>query len=217
MSQSVEQLERTRLREIAREYEKNGYRVVVEPHGPDLPTFLADFRPDLIAFGKDETVVIEIESRATLTDSPSLVALTDAIAARPGWRFELVVTNSRNAAIAGDRAQRLDPQEIEDRLATAETVLNNDQVDSAFILVWSAVEASLHLLAERHEVDLRDISSAFLMKQLLTLGIIAREDYEALQDGLQLRNLLLQGFRVPNPERMLVVNLINRVRKFIRA
>ena len=54
--------ERRKIREVAREYRRAGYEVLVEPSGPQVPAFLGDYRPDLIAVGDRESVVIEVKS-----------------------------------------------------------------------------------------------------------------------------------------------------------
>src|SRR5438552_2596315 len=47
------------LNEVAQQYRDQGYRVIVGPRPPNLPPFLANFRPDLIAFGADENAVVD--------------------------------------------------------------------------------------------------------------------------------------------------------------
>ena len=62
MAQSTLTTEQKYLDNAVRDYERKGYRVVKEPDPAALSDFLKDFRPDLLAYGDEETVVIEVKS-----------------------------------------------------------------------------------------------------------------------------------------------------------
>lgn len=49
------------LSEVANQYRSQGYQVFVEPRVEGLPDFLREFRPDLVARGKKENVVVEVK------------------------------------------------------------------------------------------------------------------------------------------------------------
>ena len=95
MPSTISESDRQRLAdivsEIASEYEGQGYEVKLQPTPADLPDFLKDFRPDLIATGKNETVVVEVKTRDGLRNAHSVAALESALRDRPGWRFELIM------------------------------------------------------------------------------------------------------------------------------
>lgn len=84
--------EARRLRQVAAEYRRKGYRVKVQPASAELPAELKNVRPDLIATRGKERVIVEVKTRKTLARSRQLSALAEA-AERLGWRFELVLTN----------------------------------------------------------------------------------------------------------------------------
>ncbi len=77
-------LERRRLRDVAREYQRKGYQVLVEPRGSDLPVFLQNLGPDLIAHNGEEWVVVEVKSKTSLVRDPHLSQLTEVVSSRPG-------------------------------------------------------------------------------------------------------------------------------------
>ena len=114
MDQLTEDLLRQRRLEVKREYEEEGYRVVLEPRGADLPEFLSQFSPDLIAYSEMENVVVAVKTRSTLVGSADLLALTTAVNARPGWRIDLDVTNPQNGPIAATGSPL--PPELWERL-----------------------------------------------------------------------------------------------------
>jgi hypothetical protein len=54
--------EHRKVREVAREYRRAGYEVLVGPTGTQVPAFLGHHHPDLIGIGDRESVVIEVRS-----------------------------------------------------------------------------------------------------------------------------------------------------------
>lgn len=92
-------LEHRRILKLAQEYRNEGYAVTVYPDAKDLPDVLAQCPLDLVARGDNATVAIEVRTRETLTlnGSKDLRRITDTIKEIPGWVFELVVTNPRQA------------------------------------------------------------------------------------------------------------------------
>src|SRR5688572_13574751 len=84
---------REALERVASEYRERGYRVLVEPRGRDLPGFLRDANPDLIATRGDETLVIEVKNSPKDVDPVQLRVLSERIAAQRGWRFVVLATH----------------------------------------------------------------------------------------------------------------------------
>jgi hypothetical protein len=54
--------EEGRLYDIAEEYKQRGYKVTISPPPNRLPKFLGDFRPDIVAEGPNESVIVEVKS-----------------------------------------------------------------------------------------------------------------------------------------------------------
>ena len=109
MDQLTKDLMRRRLLEVKREYEEQGYKVLLEPRGAELPEFLSQFSPDLIAYSDTENVVVAVKSRSTLVGSSDFLALTDVVNARPGWRLDLDVTNPQNGQTASESSATMSP------------------------------------------------------------------------------------------------------------
>jgi hypothetical protein len=54
--------EQSALARVAADYRRRGYEVRIEPRGADVPPFLEDFMPDMIAIGPSESVVVEVKT-----------------------------------------------------------------------------------------------------------------------------------------------------------
>ena len=64
MATPTANLERERLLKLAEEYRDHGYEISIHPNSEDLPDFLRNYRPDMIARREDDAVVIEVKSRS---------------------------------------------------------------------------------------------------------------------------------------------------------
>ena len=185
---------RQKLQEIAAEYEARGYEVLVEPRPEQLPEFLAGFRPDLVARGPNESVVVEVKVGTQTAASERFRELAETIQRQPGWRFSLVVIDPRSDEVAPPTQQLLDRQEIVDRLGRANELLKTGATDAAFLLMWVSVEALLRHIATREGLPLERVPSSSLMKELFSLGILSRSELEVAQRAFSVRNALVHGF-----------------------
>jgi len=185
---------RQKLQEIAAEYEARGYEVLVEPRPEQLPEFLAGFRPDLVARGPNESVVVEVKVGTQTAASERFRELAETIQRQPGWRFSLVVIDPRSDEVAPPTQQLLARQEIVDRLGRANELLKTGATDAAFLLIWVAVEALLRHIATREGLPLERVPSSSLMKELFSLGILSRSELEVAQRAFSVRNALVHGF-----------------------
>jgi REase_AHJR-like len=185
---------RQKLQEIAAEYEARGYEVLVKPRPEQLPEFLAGFRPDLVAHGPNDSVVVEVKVGTQIAASERFRELAETIQRQPGWRFSLVVIDPRSDEVAPPTQQLLDRQEIVDRLGRANELLKTGVTDAAFLLMWVAVEALLRHIATCEGLPLERVPSSSLMKELFSLGILSRSELEMAQRAFSVRNALVHGF-----------------------
>src|SRR5712692_3140670 len=194
MNNLSHEADRQKLQEIAAEYEARGYEVLVEPRPEQLPEFLAGFRPDLVARGPNESVVVEVKVGIQTAASERFRELAETIQHQPGWRFSLVVIDPRSDEVAPPTQQLLDRQEIVDRLGRANELLKTGGTDAAFLLMWVSVEALLRHIATREGLPLERVPSSSLMKELFSLGILSRSELEVAQRAFSVRNALVHGF-----------------------
>lgn len=194
MNTSGHAVSRQKLQEIAAEYQARGYEVLVEPGPEQLPEFLAGFRPDLVARGPHESVVVEIKVGTTTAASERFREIAETIQRQPGWRFSLVVIDPRSDEVAPPTQQLLGRTEIVERLGRANKLLNTGTADSAFLLLWVSVEALLRHIATHEGLPLERVPSSSLMKELFSLGILSQSQLDVAQRAFSVRNALVHGF-----------------------
>ncbi|MCW3094464.1 MAG: hypothetical protein JWL77_82 [Chthonomonadaceae bacterium] len=219
MTQSLaEILEHRRIRTVAQDYRDRGYDVIVQPGETDLPTFLSGFQVDLYAQNSEDHVIVEVKTRTSLAKSKDLSRLAEVIQDRSGWRLELVVTNpKKDGGREEETVQVLHEDEVEDRFQQAEKLLEQNQYVLAMLLAWTATEAALRLIAQHNEVRLKEQSPAYIIKQLFSVGILDRQQYDMMDEAVQLRNTIVHGFRMNQFHPQLVQNLIMTSRNLLRS
>ncbi|ACA98843.1 MULTISPECIES: hypothetical protein [Cyanophyceae] len=210
MTTQTANLERERLLQLAEEYREKGYEISFEPNPEDLPDFLKNYRPDMIVRRGDEAVIVEVKSRRSLNASSRqyLQTLVQSVEQHPGWRFELVMTNPEDVVFSLQAESPLQKPEIETRLQVARK-LAMQHPESAILYAWSLVEATLRLVAEHERMSLQRLDPLYLVKQLMTEGVISRPEYQLLIDGLSLRNAIAHGFKANQVTKGSVYQLID--------
>ncbi len=190
-STSVTERERRRLASVASEYEQKGYEVKLHPTAGDLPEFLVGLEPDLIATANGESVVVEVKARNEFQNEPTVAAIEAALRNRPGWRFELIIDGS-----GSEDGRLLGAPQIGTSLEEANELEQRGHVVAALLLLWSATEGILRLLAARENVELESPAPGYMTKRLYTLGLLGRDQYRILDEAVRLRNQAAHGFQV---------------------
>ena len=187
--------ERQRIERIAEEYRSKGYDVIVKPSGPDLPPFLGDQHPDLIARRGDERLVIELKSPSSKTAPEKVRGLAEKIEREPGWKFVLIAPSPAEELLPGGQLPLLSAPEVEQRLRQASRLLGSDQQEAAILLAWAAVEGQLRGLARQEEIALPRPDTPTLLRQLVSLGLVDREQHRMLNEAYKARSAVAHGFR----------------------
>lgn len=184
--------ESRRLQQLRRELLKDGYDVALHPRNDVLPLFLQGLAPDLVASKGAETLVIEVKTKESVRGDLRLEELASALEGRPGWSFQLVLTNPRIRH--SDPEARPAPLEAVDGIIrSAETARSSGDFHSGFILLWTAFEATLrHLLPDGSQEG----SPLALVKTAYSLGHIDEDELRGLTESVHIRNRVVHGIAV---------------------
>jgi Holliday junction resolvase len=209
--------ERRRLLELAREYRKLGYAVIIEPTEDQLPDFLATLQPDMIANNKRENVVFAVKSQRTLPTSLELKDIAQAVQGKKDWRFELVVTNPREKdGITTASDSLLNRSEVLYRLQEAQHLSEQEHGEAAFLLVWSAAEAVLRRLVVKAAIAPERDTSEAIAKNLFAYGLLDKEQYETLVEGVKVRNSLMHGYQNPQAYAIILNKLLHITEQLLK-
>lgn len=197
MRNITEDIHRRKIEEIASDYSKHGYKVLVEPKDQELPSFLGGFRPDLIAIGPNDSVVVEVKIGTETAASERFRELVETIQQQPGWRFSLVVVDPRTDEVTPSIQTLLDMPQIVERLRGAEELFRQGSKDAAFIVLWLSMEAILRHIAIKENLPLERVPSSALFKELYSLGLISIQALNICLRALTVRNAIVHGFESP--------------------
>jgi uncharacterized protein YutE (UPF0331/DUF86 family) len=196
-----------KIKEIVEEYSQKGYRVFSNGDYINIPNFLKNYSPDIIAMSEEDKVVIEVRTKYSLSKSNNLENLANLINQQKGWRFELIMVNSKETE--DNEREDLSINEIMNMLNEAERLLDNKHVKASFILTWSSIEAIVRNKLKSEKIN-SDINNPIKMiKNLYTFGLVSRDEYEFLHTQFKLRNSVVHGFKAPNLDTQKTQALIN--------
>ena len=201
-------------RKTADEYRNKGYKVSV-----DMPLdFLPGFRADVVVSKDGETKVIEVKSRSSLGANPKIVELARIIDTKPGWSFDLVLVAEPEIVASPQGAHPFKGEAILQRIEEAENTLAAGFSQAAFLLAWSACEASLRdLVAEEDISDSQITRPDYVLKQAVFQGLLSHDDYASLTTMRKYRNAIVHGFSVDNFGNELTTGLINVAKRIMAA
>ena len=177
---------------------------------------MPDFVADLVARKDDETIVIEVSTRAGLALNSRISELVERLRTKPGWSFELLLVGEPEKLDSLPLAQLLDDHEIQRRLDQAARAVESGLAEAAFVTAWSALEAATRALIAEEIGTTSDITmSGHVLDEAVFLGVISRSDYEYLRDLMRYRNAIVHGFSPSGFGRDMVVELIRMVRNIL--
>jgi len=205
-----------RLAEAVQEYREDGYEVIVEPRGPELPAFLQGMDIDLIARRGSDSVVVVVTTQQEMRQSSRLEQLASAVEQQEGWRLDLMVAcSSPGSFVVPSAAAMLTPGELRERLAEVEQLRSLGAHVAALLLVRSAAEGTLRLLVNEQRLDASTHDPVLTLKTLLSLGLLERSDYALLEQGLHTASAVAHGYRWEEVDSEWLGRLIQAIHKLI--
>lgn len=193
-----------KLQEVAEIFRRRGYQVRVEPSLQEIPAFLNGYRPDLIAEGPNDSIIVEVKASGRVHPD-DWRTLAETVSNQPGWHFEIVAS-----PLAERHLANLSSDEVRQKLAASANLATQGAPDAALVLTWAAAEAAIRIVSARYKLDLRDDMPGTLITSLYTEGLIERKDYDLLTNSLTQRNAVAHGYR-----RKVMPNDIKRLREAV--
>jgi hypothetical protein len=186
--------ETRRLRRIAERFEREGFRVMIEPSSSALPEWLSSFLPDLVATRGSEGVVVEVKSREEVHGDKNIGRLAEIVDGHPEWRFELDISNPREPTTPKPPAwPAASESHIQEQLQAASQLMQSGLQGPALLSAWAGFEGAARQAVARHEVELTPMPSASLLKTLWSLGYLDPESRDKLTDLGATRNRVAHG------------------------
>lgn len=186
---------------VAQQYEKDGYKVFVEPKSPNLPFDLGSYRPDLVAMkSENDGYIIEIKSKATRVSVDQFRELAENIAQHSGWRFLLVTGDdvSLNEPEQKNEKLLLSWEQMLERKEKGEKLLSLGEAEGAFLIFWGIIEAMMRKQAEQVAIPIERFPTSSLIKHLYSQGELSIKQFDKTLELLNVRNQFVHGFQSQN-------------------
>ena len=187
-----------RAAQLAADYARQGYRVVMAPGPEALPFDLGGFRPDLLAHRGDEHVLVGVRGPGDREMERVRQALEE-VRAHPGWRLVLVAREEPEVGgPAAGRPRLLSWDELRDRLRSARQVLAAGEPAGAFLTLWATLEGILRRRAEGAGLPLERMPTGALLDHAYSYGELSIPQYDRARAVVEVRNRLVHGFSTPD-------------------
>jgi hypothetical protein len=194
---TTSQMAQEKIESLAAEYRAKRYEVRVRPSVDDLPSFLKEFRPDIIATSPEGNVVIEVKPYPQF-DAEEARELAEVVERNPGWRFDVMLLNPPVAPDIPAQEHLADDEQVTRMLNNAETLSKEGHVEAAGLMAYSALETILRRLAQSEAPQIERQASSRVLKELYSLGKIHPDAFEKLLPLMEFRNAVAHGFQPRN-------------------
>lgn len=184
-----------KIKSLADKYVSEGFHVLIKPKTDELPFNLDNYQPDMIATKNNSGLVIEIITSFSRISVERLQALAEEVSKHQGWRFLLVTLEDIEAkSLPGISEQLPSWQEITDRFIQAHKLIENDEIEPAFLYMWSIFEGALRKRAIDVSLPIERFPFIGLIKHLYSLGELSISQFDLAQACFEIRNPLAHGY-----------------------
>ena len=192
MSTGPMELERVTLEHLRTDFEAKGYRFVLQPTKDEIPDFLGSYRPDAVAFGDRDRVIIEVKGRETRRNKIPLAEVARRVPQGSGWRYLLVYAGQDSSEVVD--IPRPSKRQVDQAIKEARELMETGHNRAAMLELWSILEAlTRRIYSDNILVSLKPLSPAQIVERLAMDGELDREEARRLKSLISLRNSVAHG------------------------
>ncbi len=182
------------LQELAEEYQRLGYTVIVEPPAALVPAFLGNYRPELLATKDGENLLfdVKLEGERDVADFWRMVA---EIKRHAGWKLTgITVPNVDPEVNTSDVLSDLDADGLRQHLSEIDLLSRDPQLQPVVLSrLWVVYVAALRLLAIQEGFDRFGDADYDRLVRAYSNGLISNAECEEGRALMILRNRVVNG------------------------
>lgn len=182
------------LRRIAEDYQRHGYIVVFDPPAESIPSFLGNYRPEILATKGSEHMLIDVKMQG-VRDVHAFLRMADEVHRHYGWKLSCATVPNvdpevNTSGVLGD----LDVEGLRQHLHDID-VLSRDPQAVAVVLtrLWAVYIAALRLFAIQEGFDRDGDADYGRLVRAYSNGLISNAEREEARALLGLRNKVVDG------------------------
>ena len=185
---------RAELERVAQDLRAKGYEVFVEPSASEIPDFVREYQPDILARGATESLIVEVKQPLSESERERIRTIARRVEGHPGWRFMLVAPERTAGGSESLGVKPIEKQQLLDWLREARALVQSGHSRSALLVAWAGLEAAMRVAVSAHSLS-EQADSWKLMRELVSNGLLDRESYLELTDLFRLRSALAHGMQ----------------------
>lgn len=182
-SDKEEALERHSTRWVSQ-----GYRLIKNPRGTDLPKFLGSYRPDAVLLAPPgssaDNIVVEVLHKGETATQEKIEAVRPILLGKRGWRLDVLY-----AGVAPPTLAPTSKQNVRDTLSRIERTTEDDP--AAFLMLWPVLEAIARIISPAQ--TRRPQSPGSVVELLASEGHVSQSEATILRKAAGVRNRLIHG------------------------
>jgi mRNA-degrading endonuclease RelE of RelBE toxin-antitoxin system len=195
MINSTKSLHDQKVKSLADKYISEGFHVLIEPQKNELPLDLDGYLPDIIATKNESGLIIDVKNNRNQVSVNHLQSVVTEISKHPGWRFLLVTIEDIEADLLPGKSEQLPSwEELINSLNQARKLIDNNQIEPAFLFIWNIFEGVLRKRAVDLSISMENLPVIRLVKSMYSLGEISISQFDLIQACLEKRNHLAHGY-----------------------
>ncbi len=179
---------------LASTYREQGFTVLKEPSGSELPFDLGGYKPDLIATKGDAGLIIEVKATASRISVDRFQSLAQEISKHPGWRFLLVTLEDVDSSKIPTGSGELPtwPQLVT-KLQQVQALIAEGALEPAVLYLWSIFEAALRKRAITQSIPVERLPASMLLNHMYSQGEVSVDDIDLFREFMNKRNRIAHG------------------------
>jgi uncharacterized protein YutE (UPF0331/DUF86 family) len=192
MSTNIAGPEKITLDRLREDFQAKGYQFIAEPSSDQVPDFLGAHRPDALAIGPHDNVIIEVKRQGSRALKIPPAQLAQKIASQSGWRYLLVYAGEDPSDII--ELSRPQKSQVDRAIEEARRLEQSGHFRAAMIEGWSLLEAlARRLHTEDIRFSLRPLSPMQVVERLAMDGQLDAEEAKRLRALSSIRNSVVHG------------------------
>ncbi|MEI3649917.1 MAG: hypothetical protein V6D39_07990 [Dolichospermum lemmermannii FEM_B0920] len=200
MIDNTKSLHDEKVASLIKKYRDQGFTVIQNPKADQLPFDLDNYQPDILATkNENETgligLIIEVKTSISPVSVERLQSVAEEISRHPGWHFLLVTLEDIEAeSLPGTSEELPSWEEIIDHFSQVSKLIENNNIEPAFLFLWSVFEGALRKRAVDVSIPVERLPAIRLLRTMYSLGELSISEFDIIQAYFERRNRLAHGY-----------------------
>lgn len=178
----------------AKELQAEGYEVIVDPSLDNMPFTLGGYTPDLVAFGNNDGIILEVKLSSARFSVDRFQDLAEQISSHEGWRFLLVTLDDVTDSLFPNNDDELPSWAmLHSQLTAVEKLMVDGMLEPALLYLWGSLEGLLRKRAIAQYLPIDRLPPVKLLNHMYSSGEISIDEFDVIRAAMGKRNRVAHG------------------------